>query len=97
MEWRWAPGEWTAITPLRLLLLRQLIVVPAEELPFGIGLIDKNKFNNQPGQLTIAVDSLFDILIDCKLPNRCKIKQNQLGVLLLLLDLCGLKTFFLHL
>lgn len=46
MEWRWASGEWTAITPLRLLRLRQLIVVPAEELPFGIGVIDKNMFIN---------------------------------------------------
>lgn len=46
MEWRWASGEWTAITPLRQQRLRQLIVVPVEELPFGIGLIDKNMFNN---------------------------------------------------
>lgn len=39
-------------------------MVPAEELPFGIGLIDKNKFSSHTGQLTIDVDSLFDNLID---------------------------------
>lgn len=61
MEWRQASGEWMAITPLRLLWLRQLIVVPAEELPFGIGLIDKNMFNNQPGQLTIVEPALYHL------------------------------------